>query len=106
MMINTSIKFPIGYSQGIVIDTIVAICTTRGTGTTNTTFKISYGNNIESTGTAVVASPSAVTSHTTITKVSSFNNAIIAKGNMIWCQFTDVTTIPRNMMIQIIGHKQ
>lgn len=102
----TTLKFPLGYSNGIVIDTIVFISTTIGAGTTNVTPKLFYGTDIEASGTAIVTSPSAVTSHTTATKVSSFNNATIAKGNMIWLTFTDVTTKPRNFMVQIIGHKQ
>ena len=102
----TTLKFPLGYSNGIVIDTIVFISTTIGAGTTNVTPKLFYGTDIEASGTAIVTSPSAVTSHTTATKVSSFDNATVAVGNMIWLTFTDVTTKPRNFMVQIIGHKQ
>lgn len=101
-LVNTTIKFPIGYSQGLVIDTIIFISTGAAV---NVTPKISYGTDISATGTAVVTSPSAITSVTTSTKVSTFNNATIAKGNMIWLTFTGVTTKPRNFMVQIIGHQ-
>jgi hypothetical protein len=103
----TTLKFPMGYSQGVVIDTIICIATTTASGgSVNVTPKLFYGTDISATGTAVITSPSAVTSKSTATKVSSFNNATVAKGNMIWLTFTDVTTKPRNFMVQIIGHKQ
>lgn len=103
----TTLKFPMPYMQGMVIDTIVYMATTTASGgTVNVTPKLFYGTDISETGTAVITSPSAVTSKSTATKVSSFNNATVAKGNMIWLTFTDVTTKPRNFSVTIIGHKQ
>ena len=106
-LINTTMKFPLGFSNGIVVDTLKFIATTTGGNTTcNITPKLYYGSDISATGTAVVTSPSAITSRTTATAVSSFNNATIAKGNMMWLIFTDATSKPRNFMVQLIGHKQ
>ncbi len=103
----TTLKFPIGYSQGLVIDTIIYISTTTASGgSCNVTPKIFYGTDISASGTAVITSPGAVTSRSTATKVSTFDNATVSAGNMIWLTFTDVTTKPRNFMVQIIGHKQ
>lgn len=103
-LITTTIKLPIGYSNGIVIDTLVYITTSSGT--VNITPKVYYGVDISSTGTAIITSPSAVTSKSTVTKVYSFNNGTIPRGNMMWLTFTSTTTKPKNFMMQIIGHKQ
>ena len=106
-LINTTMKFPLGFSNGIVVDTLKFIATTTGGNTTcNITPKLYYGSDISATGTAVVTSPSAITSRSTATAVASFNNATIAKGNMMWLIFTNATSKPRNFMVQIIGHKQ
>ena len=104
-LVTTTIKFPIGYSQGFVVDTLIFIATTISTGTVNITPKLYYGIDVEAAGTAIITSPSAVTSHTAATKIYSFNNATVNKGNMVWLTFTDVTTKPRNFMLQIIGHR-
>ena len=103
-LINTTMKFPIGYSNTIVVDSLFYIATTIGSGTVNVTPKIYWGPDIESTGTALITSPSAVTSHKGVTRISSFNNGTIPNGYMIWMVFTDVTTKPRNIMVQIVGH--
>ena len=106
-MINTTLKFPIGFSNGIVMDTLKCIATTTASGgTVNVTPKVWYGQDISATGTAVITSPSAVTSKSTATAVYTFDQATIAKGNIIWLTFSSVTTKPRNIMIQLIGHKQ
>ena len=104
-LVTTTIKFPIGYSQGFVVDTLIFIATTISTGTVNITPKLYYGIDVEAAGTAIITSPSAVTSHTAATKIYSFNNATVNKGNMVWLTFTNVTTKPRNFMLQIIGHR-
>jgi len=106
-LITTTIKFPLGYSNGIVIDTLIYIATTyAGEWAISVVPKLYYGTDIGETGTAVIISPGTVTSHTAATKVSTFDNATINAGNMIWLTFTTVTTIPRNFMVQITGHRQ
>jgi len=105
-LINTTIKFPIGYSTGIVVDTLVFIATTIGAGTVEITPIIYFGTNIENTGTYVANSLVSVTSHTTVIKDYILTNATIPEGNMIWLKFSIVTTVPRNFMVQIIGHRQ
>jgi hypothetical protein len=106
-MVNTGIKLPMGYSQGIIIDTIVFIATAKLSGTqVNVTPKLFYGPDISATGTAIITSPSPVTSTSTATKVCVFNHDTIAKGNIIWLTFSAVSIVPRNFMVQILGHKQ
>lgn len=104
-VINTTYKHAFGISQGFVIDTLMYVTSTLGAGTTNITPKIYYGTDIEAAGTAIITSPSAMTSHTTVTKISTFNNATVAIGNILWITFTDVTTKPRNLYVVIKGHK-
>ena len=105
-MMSTNLKFPIGYSQGIVLDSLAFITTTTATGgTVNITSKIRYGTSIADTGTAVIYAGTSTTSRTTVTKAYTFTNATIAKGNMIWLVFSAITTKPRNLMVQLIGHK-
>lgn len=104
--INTSIKYQIDYSTGYVIDTIVYIATTTAYGgTVSVTPKIYYGTDISATGTAVITSPSAVTTRTTATKVYSFNNATVSAGNLVWLTFSATAAIPRNFMLVIIAHR-
>lgn len=106
-MINTTHKFPFGYSHGIVLDTVAILATTTASGgSVNVTVKIHYGTDISASGTAIVTDGTAMTSRTTATKVSSFDNATIAKPNMIWLTFSSITTRPRNIYIQLMGHKQ
>jgi len=102
---STVTKYPAGYSSGIIIDTVIYIATTIGAGTVNVTPKLFYGSDIEASGTAIISSPSAVTSHTGVTRISAFDNATVAKGNMVWLTFTSTTTIPRNFCVIIMGHR-
>ncbi len=102
---NTTVVVPIGYSTGFVIDTLVFIATTTASGgSVNITPKIFFGTDQSGSGTAVITSPSAITTKSSAVKVSSFNNATVASGNMLWLKFTDVTTKPKNILVQIIGH--
>ncbi len=105
-LINTTFKFPMGYSNGIVLDSLALIATTTATGgSVNLTAKVRYGASIADTGTAVIYAGTAATSRTAVTKAYAFTNGTIAKGNMIWLVFSATTTKPRNFMIQLIGHK-
>ena len=103
--ITLGYKFPLGYSNGIVIDTIVYIQNAVQS-SPSVTPKLFFGPDISATGTAVINSPSAVISKTTATKITSFNNGTIPAGNIIWMTFSAVTSIPRVFMVQIIGHRQ
>jgi hypothetical protein len=100
----TTTKFPMGYSQGIVIDTLVVIMTGGGI-SPSVTPKVFFGNNISQAGTALITTPSAVTSVSTATKVSVFNNAAIPSGNMIWLTLPTVTSATKNISVILIGHR-
>ena len=105
-LINTTMKFPIGYSPNdLTVDTLIFIATTVGAGTVNVTAKIFYGSDVEASGTAVVTAGNAITSHTTATKITAFNAAAIPRGRMVWMTFSDVTTKPRNFSVVVIGHR-
>jgi len=102
-LILTTIKFPIGYAlNAIVVDSLFTIAT--AVSSANFKFKIRYGTSIADTGIALINNPSAVTSITAVTRVGAFNNGTIPAKNMIWLVFTDVTTKPRNVLVQIKGH--
>lgn len=110
-LINTTMKFPLGYSHGIVIDTIVAFVTTSTIGGTASVTAMLYYSTDQSgatTPTTVASAGSAVTTNTTVTKThgASIENATIPNGNIIWMKFSKATTKPRNFVLQIIGHKQ
>jgi hypothetical protein len=106
LLISTVGKFAMGYSSGVVIDTVIYIATTTGSETVNVTPKLFYGTDIETGGTAIISSPSAVTSHTVATKISTFDNGTIEKGNIVWLTFSQTTTIPKNFTVIVIGHRQ
>jgi hypothetical protein len=101
---STRIKYPLGYSQGFVIDTLIYIMT-GGDGSNSVTPKIFFATNISATGTAVNITPVTITSSSAVTKKYTFDNATIPKGNMIWLTFTSLTSKVRIFMVQIIGHK-
>jgi hypothetical protein len=102
-LITTARKFPMGYAQrAVVIDTIIYIGTSNVT--PSSTPKIFYGQDIDAAGTATVTSPSAITSKTTATKVSSFNNGTIPAANMVWLTFTAATTPHVTFSAIILGH--
>ena len=103
--VNTSIKYVMGYSSGFVIDTIIYVNYVTGAGSASVTPKIRFGTSIADTGRSVVYSPTAVTSTTTATKRTAFNNATIPAGNIVWLTFTATATIPRNFSAIIIGHR-
>lgn len=105
---NTTQKYPIGYvSYATTIDSLIMASTTLGSGTTSVTVKVHYGTDIEAAGTTVVTAGTAVTSHTTATKVggATLNNSTPAQGSMLWATFPTLTTKPKSIMITVIGHR-
>jgi hypothetical protein len=103
--INKDDKFLLGYSEGIVIDTIVYILQRRA-GSPDITAVISYGKDISAAGTALIAAGSNITSYTTATKVSSFDGTpSISAGNMIWMTLPTITVSPRSIHVVLIGHR-
>lgn len=103
-LIATGLKFPMGYAtEEIALDTIYFI-TPSLADSVNVTPKLYFGSDIGTTGTAIISSPSAITSHHGVTKVYSFDNGTITRGSMIWLTFSAVGTKPRNIMVQMRGH--
>lgn len=97
--------FFMGYSDGIVVDTLIFEHRRRA-GSPDVTAKVWYGNDINSAGTAVVTAGNQVTSYSGPTRVSSFNNATIAKGNTIWLTFSAISVKSKGFFVTIIGHRQ
>jgi hypothetical protein len=99
-------KVLIGYSCGIIIDTIIYLLN-RQAGTPSVTPTIHYGTDWSAAGTSVVTAPGAVTSYTTATKVSgvTLNNPTIAASNLIWLTWTE-TVAPKELYVTILGHYQ
>jgi len=105
---SSQIKLPkkwlIGYTpNGITIDTIY-YQDMKIVGSPSVTPKPAFGTNISATGTYIISSPSAVTSISTITKVSSFNNATIPANSSIWLSFSALGTLPTTFSIVIKYH--
>lgn len=102
---QTTIKALIGYSEGFVVDTIIYMTYCRPGSVVDVTPKIMWGPDMDATGTALITTPDPVTSHTSPTKVSTFNNGTIPRGNMLWLTFSSITTRSKTFMVQIIGHR-
>lgn len=105
--LSTSLKLPLGYvSYATTIDSLIfAATTTASGGTVSITCKVHYGTDISATGTVVVTDGTAVTSKSTATKVGTLDNSTPAKGSMLWATFPTLTTKPKSVMIQVIGHR-
>ena len=95
-------QIPAGYSVGMVVDSVIFIAI--GAASPNVTLKVWYGSAPMSSGTAVVTAGTAITS-VGITRVSTFNQATIAKGNAIWVTTSAVTTACARIAILIYGHR-
>jgi hypothetical protein len=100
--INTTEKYTMGYSTGAVIDTIIYVMSSGSS--PSIVPDIRFGLDISASGTAVISSPSPVTSNTTATKISTFNNATVAAGLTIWLTVPTITTKPRSFMAIVLGH--
>jgi hypothetical protein len=102
--ITTSIKLGGGIQpRNVVIDSIKY---SAFGGSCNVTPSVRYGYDRSASGTSVITSPSAVTSVTTPTTISSFNNATVPANNNVWLVFTDTTTKPWHLMWTVYGHYQ
>jgi len=97
-------KYDVGYSEGFVVDTIIATTFCRA-GSPNIRFVLHYGPDKSVSGTSVVTAGNTVTSYTIATKISSLNNATISAGNMIWLTFSDLSIKPKTFSVTIIGHR-
>lgn len=104
VFITTTYRIPLGYSTGIVLDSIVYV----GMASTarNTKCKIAYGIDQSAAGTLV--DTTTVTANTSLTKQSGANidAATIPAGNFIWLEFPTVTTAFKTIVAYGIGHKQ
>jgi hypothetical protein len=94
---------PAGYSMGRVVDSIVCIPVGAAV---NCTLKFWYGASANSAGTAIVTSPSAITSLAGTTKFSGVTLAqpTIPKGNTIWVTTYAVTTACARIAVLFFGH--
>lgn len=68
--------------KAISISKITAVL--RGSNTPSVTYSIKHGSDRSGAGTEVVTGGSTVTSTTTGTSVTSFNNASITAGHYVW----------------------
>ncbi|MCK9220275.1 MAG: hypothetical protein M0P47_09535 [Bacteroidales bacterium] len=107
--INTIVKYPMGYSSGIVVDSIICIGTGTGTHTSgHAEAEIYYGSDMSATGTilnnGIYFCPNYDYNKADRYSGADLHNTTIAKGNIIWVKFHSVTTSPRMIYFQIIGH--
>jgi len=94
----------IGYSDGIVIDTLIYGIESRGSSPT-TRPDIRFGTNNSAAGTAVVSGiVSAVTTEGTITKRYTFNNPSVDVGNQLWMKFQGTVSF-KKFVVVVMGHK-
>ena len=103
--INTSDIYFIGYSDGIVVDSLI-YSLRRLSGSPDVTMKLWYGTSQNSAGTAIVTAGNQVTSYSGVTRTGTINNATIPKGNVIWATFSAVSVKPKGIFVTIQGHRQ
>jgi uncharacterized protein (TIGR02145 family) len=106
-LVKNAGKILIGYTGGsITIDTIIYQLN-RQAGTPSVTPTLHYGTDWTAAGTSVVTAPEAVTSYSTVTKISgvTLNNPTITAGNQIWLTWTQ-TVAPKELYVIILGHYQ
>ena len=100
-------KILIGYTvSGIVIDTLY-FQLNRQAGTPSVTPTVHYGSDWTAAGTSVVTAPAAVTSYSTVIKISgaTLNNPTINAGQQIWLTWA-LTVAPKELYVWIAGHYQ
>ena len=104
-LVKNAGKILIGYTGGsITIDTIIYQLN-RQAGTPSVTPTLHYGTDWTAAGTSVVTAPAAVTSYSTVTKISgaTLNNPTITAGNQIWLTWTQ-TVAAKELYVIILGH--
>lgn len=107
-LIDTSYRFPIGYSTGFVIDTVIYI---QNAVQPNPSVVpgIFFSNDISATGfsaTMLNSNPPSITSKTCCIKNFSFDHPSIPSGQLIWLRFISVTSAPRSFYLQILAHRE
>jgi hypothetical protein len=63
-----------------------------------------YGPDNSTAGTAIIASPAALVTNGTITKIYSFNNAAVPANSQFWMTIPTKTTIPNKLWWKAVGH--
>jgi hypothetical protein len=101
-MMTTSMK----HYGGIHPDTVVidSIKISAFGASCNVTPKFFFGPDQSASGTAVISSPSAVSTVNNTVTLSSFDNASVPTGSKLWCTWTDVTTKPWHFAWTVFGH--
>jgi hypothetical protein len=104
--INTTVNYPFGYSQGIIIDSVIVI--SPGISTQRVGVEVYYGSTISTGSGTCIFGASFLTTlnyYRTALRTGTITNATISKGNMIWLHFASITVKPRTIYVQIIGHR-
>jgi hypothetical protein len=101
---STADKYPLGYSEGIVIDTLVFVVMNEIS--PSITPNVMWGIDINATGTKVRTTPTPITS-TAITKWSGadINNGTVPAGNALWLVATDISTKAKKFTVIVVGHR-
>jgi len=108
--INETAKYPIGYSQGFVIDSIIIVATSTTGVNQRLGTRFYFGSDMSATGTTVNTS-SNLSVENFINKVaryggSTLTNTSVTKGNILWLKIIlDAPKKPRMIHYTIIGHK-
>jgi hypothetical protein len=93
-------KFPMGVQPtGVVIDSVHFICLYSTT--PNFTPTISYGTDVNATGTSLGSFSSVASSHVTS---AVGKGTTIPAGNDVWITWGSITTLPRRWAVIIWGH--
>ena len=89
-------------SYAMTIDTIIF----QGYGAAlDVTLKVAFGKDMSAAGTIIVTAGNEITSVSTATKISSFNNAAIGAGCSIWIYPSAVATKGNQIGVIIKGHR-
>ena len=96
-------KIYAGYTPFKVI--IDSIFFTGYSGSPNITLKVGYGSDMSAAGTTVISAGTAVTSGSSTTRASTFDNATIPAGSTIWVWASAVTTKNNQIGVNIWGRR-
>lgn len=110
LMINETAKYPIGYSQGVEIDSVIIVVTSTAGVDQRVGVKFYYGPDMSAAGTTVNTN-SNLSAEGYINKAaryggSTLTNKTVPKGNIIWLKIIlDSPKKPRMIHYTIVGHR-
>ena len=103
VLLATTYRIPMGYSTGIVLDTIVYV----GMGVSNRNMQLGIYYGTDQSAAGALVDTTTVTSYNSLTKQygASINSATIPAGNFVWLVPVSITTAFKTIMVYGLGHR-